>query len=91
MSGHAIVVLKGDQVQPGKWLPIPRMPLAEGRPNGQQRGHAFGINYFKTMRFRTAMPEFPGKYHTAAVYVFTRQGELLLEQDFPIKLPDGAK
>ena len=84
VSGHTIVVLKGDHTN---WLPIPWMPLVDGRPTGLQRGHSFGINYFKTMRLTTQSPEFPEKYQTAAVYVFTRSGELLLEKGFPVKLP----
>jgi len=84
VSGHAIVVLKGDHTN---WLPIPWMPLVDGRPTGLQRGHSFGINYFKTLRLTTRSPEFPEKYQTAAVYVFTRNGELLLGKGFPVKLP----
>ena len=84
VSGHAIVVLKGNHPN---WLPIPRMLLVDGRPTGLQRGHSFGINYFKTIRLTTRSPEFPEKYQTAAVYVFTRSGELLLEKGFPVKLP----
>jgi hypothetical protein len=84
VSGHAIVVLKGDQTN---WLPIPWMPLVDGRPTGRQRGHSFGINYFKTLRLSTGSPKFPEKYQTASVYVFTRKGQLLLEKGYPVKLP----
>ncbi len=84
VSGHAIVVLKGEQTN---WLPIPWMALVDGRPTGLQRGHSFGINYFKTMRITTRSPKFPEKYQTAAVYVFTSRGELLLGKSFPVKLP----
>jgi len=34
VSGHTIVVLKGDQTS---WLPIPWMPLVDGRPTGTPR------------------------------------------------------
>ncbi len=87
VSGHAIVVLKGDQTN---WLPIPWMPLVDGRPTGLQRGHTFGISYFKTMRITTRSPKFPEKYQTAAVYVFTRNGELLLEKGYSVKLPPNS-
>ena len=87
VSGHAIVVLKGEQTNR---LPIPWMPLVDGRPTGKQRGHSFGINYFKTMRLSTRSPKFPEKFQTATVYVFTRNGELLLEKGFPVKLPPPA-
>ena len=84
VSGHAIVVLKGEQTNR---LPIPWMPLVDGRPTGKQRGHSFGINYFKTMRLSTRSPKFPETFQTATVYVFTRKGELLLEKGYPVKLP----
>jgi hypothetical protein len=84
VSGHTIVVLKGEQTN---WLPIPWMPLVDGRPTGKQRGHSFGINYFKTMRLSTGSPKFPEKYQTASVYVFTRKGQLLLEKGYAVKMP----
>ncbi len=84
VSGHAVVVLKGEQTN---WLPIPWMPLVDGRPTGKQQGHSFGINYFKTMRLSVRSPKFPEKFQTASVYVFTREGELLLEKGYAVKLP----
>jgi len=84
ISGHTVVILKGEQTD---WLPIPWMPLVDGRPTGKQRGHSFGINYFKTMRLSARSPKFPEKFQTASVYVFTRKGELLLEKGYPVKLP----
>jgi len=84
VSGHVIVVLKGEQTN---WLPIPWISLVDGRPTGNQRGHSFGINYFKTMRLSTRSPQFPEKFQTASVYVFTSEGVLLLEQGYPVKLP----
>jgi hypothetical protein len=38
------------------------------------------------MRFTASAPHFLEKFQTASVYVFTQTGELLLEQDFPVKL-----
>ncbi|MGD9300174.1 MAG: hypothetical protein PVI13_01280 [Desulfobacterales bacterium] len=83
VSGHTMVVLKGEQTN---WLPIPWMPLVDGRPTGKKRGHSFGINFFKTMELSTKSPKFPEKFQTASVYVFTRKGELLLEKEYPVKL-----
>lgn len=87
VSGHAIVVLKGDQIQQNKWLTIPRLSLSDGKPTGRQRGYAFGIKHFKTMSFKTNLPQSPQIYQNATVYVFTKKGKLLLEQDFPVNLP----
>jgi len=87
VSGHTIVVLKGDQLAPERWTAIPAMPLVDGEPTGRQRGYAFGINNFKTMRFSSNYPKFPAEYTIATVYAFTHRGDLLLEEDFPVQLP----
>jgi hypothetical protein len=87
VAGHAIVVLKGEQLQQDQWLTIPRMSLSDGKPTGRQRGYVFGISYFKTMRFKTNLPKSPEIYQIATVFIFTGKGDLLLEQDFPVKLP----
>jgi hypothetical protein len=91
VAGHAIVVLKGEQLKKSSWMAVPGMPLVEGKPSGRHRGYAFEINYFRTMRFSTASPMYPEKYNTATVYVFTSSGELLLEQDFAVELPAGQQ
>ena len=84
VSGHAIVVMKGEQTG---FYPIPWMSLVDGRPTGKRRGQSFGINYFKTMRLSTRAPKFPEKFETATVFIFTREGQLLLEKEYPVKLP----
>ena len=87
VSGHAIVVLKGEQLQQNRWLALPGVSLTNGKPTGRQRGYAFGIKHFKEMRFKTNLPKSPEIYRNATVYVFTKKGELLLEKDFPVNLP----
>jgi hypothetical protein len=84
VSGYVIVVIKGDNTD---WLPIPWVPLVDGRPTGKRRGQVFGINYFKTMRLSAQAPKNPEKFQTATVFVYTREGELLLEKQYPVKLP----
>ena len=91
VSGHAIVIIKGEQMKQSSWLVVPRMPLADGKPTGRHRGYSFGINYFRTMRFSSIYPSFPELYQTASVFVFTSGGELLLEQDFAVDLTEGKK
>ena len=86
VSGHAIVVLKGEEIQQNHWVPLPGISLIDGKPTGRQKGNAFGISNFKIMRFTASKPLSPEKFQTASVYVFAQTGELLLEQDFPVKL-----
>jgi hypothetical protein len=91
VSGHTVMVLKGDQISQDRWMAIPSMPLVDGKPTGKQRGYAFGINYFKSMRFSSNYPKSPEDYQVATVYVFTRKGELLVEKDYPVSLPTTSR
>jgi len=86
VSGHAIVVLKGEEIQQNHWVSLPGMSLVEGKPTGRQKGYAFGISNFKIMRFTANKTHSPEKFQTASVYIFSQTEELLLEQDFPVKL-----
>lgn len=85
VSGHAIVVLKGEEIQQDRWVSLPPVSLVEGRPSGNRQGKAFGISNYKTMRFTASVPEFFEKLQTASVFVFAQAGDLLLEQDFPLE------
>jgi hypothetical protein len=86
VAGHAIVVLKGKAVDQSEWLALPDISLVDGKPTGSQQGNAFGISNFRVMKFKTRKPPSPEKFQTASIYVFTKTGELLLEQDFPVEL-----
>ena len=86
VSGHAIVVLKGEKIQENQWVSLPGISLIGGKPTGKQQGNAFGIKNFRMMQFTAAKSHSPELFQTASVYVFAKTGELLLEQDFPVKL-----
>jgi hypothetical protein len=86
VSGHAIVVLKGEKIQENQWVSLPEISIVEGKPTGREQGNAFGIKNFKIMRFTARKTRSPEIFQTASVYVFAKTGELLLEQDFPMKL-----
>ena len=86
VAGHAVIVLKSDDLQKNKWLVIPSVGLAGEKPSGR-RGRKFSIQRFRTMSFKSKAPIHSDQFQTAAVYIFTRNGRLLLEQDFSITLP----
>jgi hypothetical protein len=86
VSGHAVIVLKGSDLPKHKWLVMPAVSLVGDRPSGK-RGKRFVIQRFRTMRFNSRAPDDSGEFQTAAVYIFLRTGELVLQQDFPVKLP----
>jgi hypothetical protein len=84
VSGHIILVLKQNGSDRNKYLPLPRVDLMSGRPTGLQRGQTFSISRFKTVNFKTKRLGEPEKYKTATVFIFTFNGDLLLERDFNI-------
>ena len=85
VTGHAVVVLKGDDLPKHKWLVMPTVELVGDRPSGK-RGKKFAIQRFRTMRFTSNSPNDSGEFQTAAVYVFLKTGELVLQQEFPVNL-----
>jgi hypothetical protein len=86
VAGHTVIVLKGNELQKENWLVMPAVDLAGEKPSGR-RGKRFSIQRFRTMSFTFKAPQNSDQFQTAAVYVFTDTGQLLLEQDFSVKLP----
>lgn len=88
VSGHAVVVLKGEDLPIQDWLVMPAVDMVGDSPSGTQ-GKTFSIQRFRTMNFPFKTPEHFDEFETAVVYVFLKSGELLLEEDFPVTLPSS--
>ncbi len=91
LAGHVIVVLKGDGIEPERWLAMPRVDLPKGRPSGRQKGYTFSISHSKA--FAHAMPAPPSlpAYTQAVMYVFSNEGQLLVARDYSVDLkPSGG-
>jgi len=86
VTGHAVVILKGDDLDRDQWLVMPQVDLSGDKPSGK-RGNSFAIQRFLTMSFTSKAPDHSEQFQTASVYVYTKSGELLLEEDFPVELP----
>lgn len=86
VTGRVVIVLKGDDLRTAQWLVMPAVGLAGDKPSGK-RGKSFSILRFRTMNFTSEAPSYSDQFETAVVYVFTKTGELLLEQDFSVNLP----
>lgn len=86
VAGRIVIVLKGEDLSTDQWLVMPAVGLAGGKPSGK-RGKSFSIQRFYTMNFTSKAPNYSDQFETAAVYVFTKTGELLLEQNFSVELP----
>ncbi|MDX1707958.1 MAG: hypothetical protein R3274_05115 [Desulfobacterales bacterium] len=85
-DGVAVVILKGSDLTPYQWLVMPIVDLVGNKPTGK-RGKRFVIQRFRTMNFVSQAPKHADRFQTAEVYIFSKSGEPLLEQDFAIKLP----
>ncbi|MFZ0134155.1 MAG: LysM peptidoglycan-binding domain-containing protein, partial [Desulfobacterales bacterium] len=84
ISGQTVVVLKGAGDNPDDWLVLPPVPLVAGKPDGK-RGSAFSIFNFRTIRFKATDQQDPERYTRALVYVFSPDGGLVLEKEFPVQ------
>jgi hypothetical protein len=86
VAGHAVVILKGTGLEQSQWLVMPPVTLVDSKPTGK-RGKAFSIQRFRTMNVTSRAPKHADQFQTAKVYVYSKKGKLLLEQDFAVKLP----
>ena len=86
VAGHAVVVLKSNDLPRHKWLVMPAVGLVGDKPSGRN-GKRFSIQRFRTMNLTSRTPKHSDEFRTAAVYVYLKSGELLLEEDFPVELP----
>ena len=86
VAGRCVVVLHDGGSEPTRWLAIPEVPLASGRPDGSQ-GRSFRIARFVDMVFHAQAPEDASALVEAVVYVFDPDGRTLLDKDFSIEIP----
>jgi LysM repeat protein len=84
ISGQTVVVLKNGEDSPERWLVLPPVALRSGRPDGKS-GSGFSIFDFRTIRFRVDDLPDVQRYTHASVYVFTTEGQLALEKEFPLQ------
>jgi hypothetical protein len=86
VAGHAVVILQGADLEENQWMVMPPVALAGSKPTGK-RGKAFSIQRFRTMNLTSRAPKHADQFQTATVYVYSKEGKLLLEQDFAVNLP----
>jgi len=83
--GRAFVVLKHDKVDQKQWLTIPSVSLAAGKPSRAYRGQYFSIARFKPVKFERKVNA-PSRFQYVSVFIFTKDGKLLLEKELSIKI-----
>ncbi len=92
-SGYIFILLKQNEKDPKSWLTIPSVDLVAGKPSQTGRGQYFKITHFKTVHFKLNNIENPEQFSQAQVYVFDKNGEILLKktEPFAIKTIQGLK
>ena len=88
VSGHAFVLLKPDDVQQKKWTVLPSVALISGKPSLIKRGQAFLIARFRNVKFKAQGQTDPNLFKKATVVIYSTDGDLLLEKDFPVKIEE---
>ena len=89
VSGLTVIVLKDDPVDMKNWLALPSVPMESGRPAGD-RGRAFTIYNFRTMRFSFTKKIEADSFTTATIYIFTSTGSPVFEKDFQVGVTSPA-
>jgi LysM repeat protein len=90
ISGQTVVVLKSEEDNPGDWLVLPPVPLQYGKPDGKL-GSAFSIYNFRTIRFKVTDQENADRFTLATVFVFSTDGDLALEEEFPVRINSRSR
>ena len=86
LAGHVIVVLSAEQLEPERWLSLPRVDLANGRPTGRQKGYTFAISHAKEFAQSMTTPRPLPDFTRAVLYVFSSDGRLLFARDYAVGL-----
>jgi hypothetical protein len=84
VKGTAVAVLKSDELDPDKWLALPRIPLMDGRPTGQPKGHAFEIRQSKVLALTAAADKPLPAYSAAIIYLFDGDGRPIYVREFAV-------
>lgn len=86
VSGYAFVILKPDEIDPGKWCTVPSTDLVMGKPPLIQRGYHFSVARYKTLKLESQADADLKEFVNASVVVYAETGELLIEKNFALHL-----
>jgi hypothetical protein len=89
LSGRVVVIFKKEQDPPLKWMPVPVVQISNGTPDGT-RGQIFKIQNYRTMSLKAYGLKQPIVYDTAAIYIFSDDGELILTEDHEFEIAAPA-
>jgi hypothetical protein len=84
IEGRVLAILKGDNLPPDRWIPIPSVKLVDGRP-AEVRGHRFAINNWRTMRMQSSFSGDLEPFNLVEIYVYAMDGKIWLRELEPVK------
>ena len=85
INGHTLIVLKKAGQNPDTWLVLPSVPMIAGKPKGAE-GYFFSIYNYRTIRFKIPNLSDTDHFTEAVVYVFSKEGDLVLEKQFTVSV-----
>ena len=85
INGHTLIVLKKAGQNPDTWLVLPSVPMVAGKPKGAE-GYFFSIYNYRTIRFKIPNLSDTDEFNEAVVYVFSKDGDLVLEKQFTVSV-----
>ena len=85
VAGHTVLILSNSEQDMSTWVTLPNVKLIDGRPTGDQ-GQPFRIARFRVAKFTIEGYAEPDQFDTATVFVYTRNGDLILEKEFSIQI-----
>lgn len=86
VSGRTFVVLKPEDADQSRWLPMPPVSLDNGIPLLASRGQFFSIARFKPITLEKADVDHPEQYQQADIFVFSPDRKLIFQQEFQIEV-----
>ncbi len=90
LTGHVVVVFKSHGTEPERWLSMPSVDLPKGRPSGRQKGYTFSISHSKAFSHSLPAPAAMPAYTQAVLYVFSKDGQLVMARDFGVDIKPGG-
>ena len=86
ISGYTVAILKtNNETNQNEWVALPNDNLIEGKPSGKV-GQAFLISNYRKIKFKVTVLINPEQFTKAAIYVFSENGELLLQKDITVTI-----
>ncbi len=90
IAGHVFTMFIRQDLEPNSIPTLPVMRAQADKSSPLTNGQTFSISHFKTVRFEIPARQTYHDLKKARILVYTKNGELLLEQTFPVDIKAEA-